>query len=125
MKHLALALAAGSIALAGAGGTLAAPARYEGVVIPATSVQNTGFFRVNVATGQVWVWWAGSTQFAAVVDTPPPPPGEYHIFPGVWTAPDAKVSWSLNRLDALSGRTWVATGGGAAPLVWTELTPPK
>ncbi|MDR3513441.1 MAG: hypothetical protein P4L73_17520 [Caulobacteraceae bacterium] len=126
MKRVVLAATACAIGLsmitAGAAG--AAP-RFEMATIVGTPVNNAGFFRVNVATGQVWQQWGGTTQFSPVVDNTPVPGGEYHITTLYWTDPSGKVSWNLYRFDAASGRAWMALGGGGAPLVWNELAPPK
>ena len=104
---------------------LAAAANYESTVITGTPVNSAGFFRINVATGQVASFWGGATQFAAVPDSPALPPGEYHLQQSVWVAVDGKVAWSLYRWDAKSGRSWTLQGGGGQPFVWTEATAPK
>jgi hypothetical protein len=67
----------------------------------------------KAATGAVWQTWDPSTQFAPTVDPAPLPPGDYHICVTITLMPDGKIIWSLNRLDAATGRSWVAVGGGA------------
>ncbi len=122
MKRLALAAAVCSLVVTG---TWAASARYEATLIPGTQTLNAGFFRIDVTTGQVWMAWGNARVFEATVDSARLPPGDYHLYPGVVTTPDGKVTWTLNRMDGTTGRTWVATGGGNMPLVWNEITVPK
>ncbi len=125
MMRLALALAAGSIVLALAGGALAAPAKFEGAVVPSTPQFSAGFFRIEVATGQTWQAWGAATQFSPVVDSAPLPPGDYHLYSKTATFPDGKQNWMMERMDSVTGRAWVALGGGNVPLVWNEVLVPK
>jgi hypothetical protein len=124
MNRFVLAIAACSISLAAMGSAAAAP-KFEGATTQGSPVNNPGFFRIDVATGQTWQAWGGVAQYAPVVDSAPIPAGDYHLLNSSWVSADGKVSWSLYRLDQASGRAWVALGGGGAPLVWTELVPPK
>jgi hypothetical protein len=123
MKKVALAIGAclGGLALAGG----AAAATYEMTVVPGTPASNAGTFRVNTTTGEVDQAWGAATQFSALPESAPLPAGAYHIQAPTWIDSAGKVSWCLYRIDQASGRIWYATGGGAAPLTWVEITAPK
>lgn len=122
----AVILAGLTAALAIAAPALAADpqAHYEAVAVEGTPSYASSFFRINIATGQTVSVGAGP-QFVAVVDSAPIPPGDYHLVKTQSLTPDNKVFWTLTRIDLASGRTWLALGGGAAPLAWTEVAPPK
>jgi len=127
MKRVALTLASGLMSLALAGAAIAAPAatHYEILVMPGTPATSAGAFRINTGTGQVEQAWGSTFQFAAMPDSPTLPAGDYHLQGPTWVDPTGKVSWCLYRIDQTSGRVWVATGGGTAPLVWNEITASK
>ena len=61
----------------------------------------------------------------AVTDSAALPAGEYHLYPSSTANIDGSITWTLNRMDVATGRSWVATGGGNAPLVWNEIVNPK
>jgi hypothetical protein len=128
MKRVALTLASGlmSLALAGAAAAATAPAaRYEILVLPGTPATAAGSFRINTSTGEVDQAWGATIQYAAMPDSPALPAGDYHLQGPAWVDPTGKVSWCLYRIDQASGRVWVATGGGTAPLIWNEIAAPK
>ena len=112
MKRLALAVAVCSFVVTGAAGAWAAAARFEALVIPGTQAVTAGFFRIDVSTGQVWMAWGNAREFAPTVDSARLPSGDYHLYPASTTTPDGKVTWTLNRMDGMTGRSWMATGGG-------------
>ena len=61
------------------GGALAADA-YELVsVSPVTVDVPFGFFRINVATGQVVTAWGGAQKYTIIADATPLPAGLYHL----------------------------------------------
>src|ERR1700722_45432 len=104
-----------------------APARaadaYEIVMVrPASADIALGIFRVNVATGQVVTAWGYVKTYTATVDTTPLPAGEYHLH--LSESLDQKGDWYLYRIDSISGRIWVAVGGGNAPFTWNEIAAP-
>ncbi len=119
----------GVLTLAGAASAASAPAapppHYETTVVHGTTVNAVGFFRINTGTGATVNAWGGGTQFATVVDNTPVPAGDYHLTETDSIGLDSKVIWWMYRYDAVSGRSWVASGGGNAPLVWNEIQPPK
>jgi hypothetical protein len=123
MKWAAITLAGISLAFARTEAAKAADA-YELVTVrPATTDASLGMFRINVATGQVVFAWGYPTTFTASVDPVALPLGEYHL-----RAPetlDQKGNWYLVRFDAISGRLWLASGGGNLPLTWSEITAPQ
>jgi hypothetical protein len=123
MKHAFLALAllsASSITAA------EAAAKFEGAMLPNSGKSNPAFFRIEVATGKVVsVWGYGVTQFMATAEKAPLPAGEYHLFAVSNPQTDGTVFWSMDRLEANTGRTWNLTGGGNDPFVWVEVGEPK
>jgi hypothetical protein len=106
--------------------TASAAAKFEGASIPGTSKANSGFFRINVATGQVEAVWGNTTAtFTAIKDTAPVPAGEYHLYVAPDPQADGNCYWMLNRMDANTGHVWSLAGGGDAPYSWTDVQPPK
>lgn len=124
MKAVILAGLTAALALAAPAFAADAQAHYEAVAVEGTPTYPSGLFRINIATGQTFTA-TSATQFAPVVDSAPIPAGEYHLLRTQDITPDGKVFWTLSRIDVVSGRTWIAVGGGGAPLSWSELIAPK
>ncbi len=126
MRHLTMIVGASLLVFTGAeigaaSTAFAAPA-YEIAVVPAPVAGSSPvFFRINVASGQV-VWQSGS-QYVLIVDSKPPPAGNYHLYRT--ESLDKKGSWNVDRVDSESGRTWSLSGGGATPFGWQEIAEPK
>jgi hypothetical protein len=101
--------------------------KFEAVTLEGTPKSNPALFEINVATGKVMsVWSSSATAQIPVQDSAALPAGEYHLFVSINAAADgSNYIWMVNRMDANSGRVWSLTGGGTAPLTWTEVVPPK
>jgi hypothetical protein len=107
-------------------GTANAVTKFEGVSIPGTSTAVSGFFQINVTTGEVSsVWGSNTTTFAVVKEATPLPAGEYHLYVVPNPQADGNCYWMLTRMDANTGHVWSLTGGGTAPYAWTVVLPPK
>jgi hypothetical protein len=107
-------------------GAANAAAKFEGVSIPGTSTINSGFFQINVATGEVSsVWGSTTTTFTVVKEAAPLPAGEYHLYVVSNPQADGNNYWLLTRMDANTGHVWSLIGGGGAPYSWTAVLPPK
>jgi hypothetical protein len=107
-------------------GTANAAAKFEGVSVPGTQSVASGFFQINVATGQVSVVWGNtSTTLTPIKDAAPRPAGEYHLYLAPNPQIDGNAYWMLNRMDANTGHLWSLAGGGNAPFVWTDVVPAK
>jgi hypothetical protein len=124
LRALAAGACAALLASLAAGPAAAAPPRYEATIMPGVGNMVAGLFRINVATGQTMVAWGAGTQFVALVDSAPIPPGEYHLQASSWVV-DGKAQWDIYRTDAVTGRAWNGLGGGGAPIVWNEIVAPK
>ena len=112
--------------LSSAAGTANAAAKFEGVSIPGTATAASGFFQINVATGQVGSVWGNTTATLTPVKEPAPlPAGEYHLYVVPNPQADGNVYWMVNRMEVNSGRLWSLAGGGAPGYVWTDVVPPK
>lgn len=101
-------------------------AAYQAAVVPGSGSANSGYFRINISTGQVVSAWGNSSTATPIADTPLPP-GQYHIYPySQPAAADGSVSWGMMRVDLVSGRMRFLNGGGNNnPFVWVEITAPR
>jgi hypothetical protein len=107
-------------------GTANAATKFEGVSIPGTSTVTSGFFQINVATGEVSsVWGSTTTTFTVVKEAAPLPAGEYHLYVAPNPQADGNNYWMLTRLDANTGHVWSLIGGGGTAYSWTAVLPPK
>ena len=107
-------------------GTANAATKFEGVSIPGTSTVASGFFQINVATGEVSsVWGSTTTTFTVVKEAAPLPAGEYHLYVLPNPQADGNDYWMLTRMDANTGHAWSLVGGGNTPYSWTAVLPPK
>jgi len=124
MKWVAIILAAAvSLVFARADAAEAADA-YEFVTVRPASIDFTlGIFRINVITGQVVGVWNNQKAFSVTVDSAPLPAGEYHL--RFSETLDQKGTWYILRFDAMSGRLWLGSGGGAVPITRSEVTAPQ
>jgi hypothetical protein len=125
MKRSSLLIALLLLSSAAAGAANAA-AKFEAVSIPGTATAASGFFQINVATGQVSsVWGNGTTTLTPVKETAPLPAGDYHLYVVPNPQADGNCYWMLNRMDSNSGRVWSLAGGGNAGYNWTDVAAPK
>ncbi|HLW92210.1 MAG TPA: hypothetical protein VKS78_13055 [Roseiarcus sp.] len=123
MKKSLIVLGSAALILAGAGAAWA-DGPFEIVVVrPSNANIGAGAFRINVSTGQVVNAWGGATSFDKNIEAGPLPPGDYHLY--VTETLDQTGNWTLRRLDAKTGRTWFASGGGGQPFTWAEIAEPK
>ena len=107
-------------------GTATAATKFEAVSIPGTSTTASGFFEINVATGEVSsVWGSTSTTLTAVKEAAPLPAGDYHLYIVPNPQTDGNDYWMLNRMDANTGHVWSLIGGGSTPYSWTTVLPAK
>jgi hypothetical protein len=100
-------------------------ASYEAVFVPGSPQVLATMLRINVTTGQTVTGVGAPAQMVAIPDLTLPE-GQYHLH--VWSQPaagDGSVSWGAGRVDNVSGRVWILSGGGQTPFNWIELTPPK
>ena len=123
MRTIVVALAVGLVA--GAPAHAAGGGHFQMVTTPGSPNGLASYYRLNVETGQTVAVYGANTQFVNIVDKTPIPQGDYHIEAPTWLSADGHVTWNLFRLDLNTGRSWTALGGGSAPVVWTEITPPK
>ena|ERR1700691_4328416 len=93
--------------------SLAAPA-YELTVVPPAPNGAPIIYRINVASGEVS--YISGNNFLAIKETPPIPPGSYHLH--LQMGADSKGTYWLYRSDVETGRTWFLSGG-----IWTEFVP--
>lgn len=125
MKAQVFAIAAGLLALAAPIAAAAGPAaRYESTVLAGTPQVGVTFFKIEVATGRVWMG-QGLGPLALSVDKAPIPAGDYHLSLTSLLQTDGKQYWNLYRFESQSGRVWIAGGGGTEPLSWTEVMSAK
>jgi hypothetical protein len=107
-------------------GAANAAAKFEGVSIGGTQTVTSGFFQINVTTGQVSVLWSNAnTTLTPVKDAAPLPAGEYHLYVAPNPQADGNTYWMLNRMDANTGHLWSLSGGGNTPLSWSDVVPAK
>jgi hypothetical protein len=112
--------------LSSAAVTAADAAKFEATTLQGTSKNNPALFQIDVATGKVWsAWGATGTTLIPVQDAAALPAGDYHLYVSSNPQADGTNIWMVNRVDSNTGRIWVVTGGGTAPLAWVEVVQPK
>jgi hypothetical protein len=124
MNRLAFVFAVSLLVVAGVGAANAA--MFEGSYLRGSANGGFQFFRVDVATGQVFVIPTGANAMTPVVDATALPSGDYHLYLAS-DQPTAQnvVPWGLMRMDSKSGRVWSLLGGGPTPFSWVEAAAPK
>lgn len=96
---------------------------FEAAVIPGSGGVGDDLIKMDSTTGAAWIHCCGSrnTNFMAIKDASPLPPGDYRLV--TWSNPgsDGSVSWNAYRFDTRTGHAWVISGSDTSGYEWQDV----